>query len=113
MRVLVCGGRYFLDDVLLFRYLDDLHGRLHVDVLIHGAARGADSLAGQWANDRTVPVEVYPADWDRHRRRAGYLRNVQMLREGRPDLVVAFSGGIGTAMMVRLAGEAGVRVEEV
>jgi hypothetical protein len=43
---------------------------------------------------------------------AGYFRNVQMLEEGKPDLVVAFLGGKGTAMMVKIARAAGVEVRE-
>jgi hypothetical protein len=35
-----------------------------------------------------------------------------MLEEGQPDLVVAFEGGRGTAMMVKLAHDDGVPVEE-
>jgi hypothetical protein len=36
-----------------------------------------------------------------------------MLMEGKPDLVVGFPGGRGTAHMCRIAGEAGVEVIEI
>lgn len=61
---------------------------------------------------RRTSFKEFPADWDKYGKRAGYLRNVQMLDEGKPDLVVAFPGGKGTAMMVKLAKERGVRVIE-
>ena len=79
--------------------------------LIHGAARGADSLAGEWASTRAVPVKIFPADWQTHGRSAGHIRNAQMLREGKPDLVVAFPGGRGTADMVAKANAAGITVK--
>lgn len=75
---------------------------------------GADTLAGDWAHGFLIPVRSFPADWEeRHGKRAGPIRNQMMLEEGRPDLVVAFPGGTGTADMVRRAREAGVEVMEV
>ena len=110
MRLLVAGSRDLTDRAQVFRVLDWVHARTPVSVLIQGGARGADSLAKEWAESRGVPVESFPADWGKHGKRAGPLRNARMLREGCPDLVVAFSGGRGTADMVRQAEAAGVRV---
>jgi hypothetical protein len=50
------------------------------------------------------------ADWNTHGRAAGPIRNQRMLDEVKPELVVAFPGGRGTADMVRRAREAGVNV---
>lgn len=112
MRVLVCGGRDFNDyekmEWALSPFLNP-----EVTTIIHGAARGADSLAGRWAEEHGVPVEVYPADWDKYGKRAGYIRNVQMLNEGKPDVVLAMPGGKGTEMMVMLAEKAGVEVIKI
>lgn len=112
MRVLVCGGRDYDDAVTVDRVLDRVHSRRPITCVIHGGARGADSLAGAWAKRRGVRVEEYPADWKRYGRAAGMIRNAEMLRAGRPDRVVAFPGGRGTAGMKRLARTAGVPVEE-
>ena len=60
--------------------------------------------------DRGVPFDVYMADWKRLGRKAGPIRNQRMLVEGKPDLVVAFPGGKGTAGMVTLARNASVEV---
>jgi hypothetical protein len=78
--------------------------------IIEGGARGADKLARQWAEDRGVPVATYPAEWDRHGVSAGPIRNRQMLEDGKPDMVLAFPGGKGTANMVEQAHRAGVLV---
>jgi hypothetical protein len=53
------------------------------------------------------------AEWETLGRKAGPIRNERMLTEGKPDLVVAFPGGRGTAHMTRLAREAGVEVVEI
>ena len=79
MRVLVCGGRDYTDRGAVFAALDELHAREPIALLIHGAARGADSLGGEWAAARGVPVQAFPADWKKHGRAAGPKRNQQML----------------------------------
>jgi hypothetical protein len=79
-------------------------------VVIHGDARGADRLAGEIANAAGIPVESYPADWVKHGRAAGPIRNQLMLDVAKPDVVLAMPGGNGTADMVRRAKAAGVAV---
>lgn len=112
MRVLVTGGRHYSDQPALFATLDGVHASRAITAVIHGGASGADRLAGRWGQARGVSVEVYPADWDKHGRAAGPIRNQEMLGK-KPDLVVAFPGGKGTADMVRRAKAAGVKVVEV
>jgi hypothetical protein len=102
-RVLVCGGRDYDDRDQLFRILDAAHVANPIVCLIHGAARGADSLAADWALDRDVLCNAYPADWDRDGKAAGPIRNQRMLDEGKPHIVIAFPGGRGTADMIRRA----------
>lgn len=109
-RVLVCGGRDFSDYEKLREKLDFIHASRGITKIIHGAARGADSLAGRWAKENKVPCEEYPADWDRHGKAAGHIRNQEMLDKGKPTLVVAFDGGRGTANMKERAQAAEVKV---
>lgn len=112
MRVLVCGGRDFADAVFLNAELDRLHAEYRFTVLIEGCARGADQLAGLWADARGIRHLKFPADWHGLGRKAGPIRNEQMLREGKPNLVVAFPGGRGTAHMSGIARAAGLTVIE-
>ncbi|WP_218916547.1 SLOG family protein [Rubinisphaera brasiliensis] len=76
---------------------------------MHGDARGADRLAGEWAADRGVEVLACAANWKVHGRAAGPISNRRMLDES-PDLLVAFPGGRGTADMVKAAKKAGVKI---
>jgi hypothetical protein len=76
-------------------------------------ARGADSLAVRYAEQYKCPVEKFPALWDVHGRAAGPIRNQLMLDEGKPDLVLAFPGGRGTAHMIDIAEKAGVEVHRI
>lgn len=113
MKVLVCGGRAYSSGAQLYFVLDKLHAATPFTLLCHGGASGADTLAGYWARDRGVPVEVHAADWKRYGRAAGPMRNAEMLKKCEPDLVVAFPGGSGTADMLRRATKAGVTIQEV
>jgi hypothetical protein len=110
MKVLVCGGRDFSDWELVYRTLDNVHAKSPIKCVIHGAARGADSLAADWAHSRLVPARAFPADWKTDGRAAGPIRNQRMLVEGKPDSVIAFPGGRGTADMIKRAESAGLPV---
>lgn len=111
MKVLVCGGRDFNDAMTLGSWLGGIHkNNGPITLLIEGGARGADFMAKEFAKWMGIPVKTFEADWNRHGKRAGPLRNKQMLEEGKPDLVVAFEGGKGTANMVEQAKAAGVKV---
>ena len=110
MRVLVCGGHRFDDWEFIVSILDRVHARQPVTLLIEGGATNADNLARRWALARGIEVATYRADRDRYQDRAVAVRNAQMLREGRPELVVAFKGGRGTAHMVTIASAALVPV---
>lgn len=122
MRVLVCGSQDFWDGDFIYAKLDCLRPLFDSDapmVLLSGNAKGVDTMAEFWAEERGVPVEVFAADWAAFSKKAGLLhnermfRNERMLREGRPDVVVAFPGQWGTRHMIRIAREAGVPVVEI
>ncbi len=114
MRVLVCGGRDYYDRENLFYELTHLaEGDFRGFEIISGMARGADSLAVDFAKTYNLPLHTFPADWDKYGRSAGYIRNAQMLKEGNPDLVVAFPGGKGTTNMVSIAEGKGVKVVKI
>jgi len=108
--VLVCGGRKFTDADTVDRWLSML--RTRPTLVVHGGAGGADTLAHMWAKLNGVEARPYPADWTKLGPRAGPVRNQQMLDAEKPDLVLAFEGGRGTADMVRRARAAGVPVIE-
>lgn len=115
MRVLVCGGRDYPADAV-WQYLEHYAPAelgAPITVLIHGGATGADQAAAEWGHRASadgVKVIAFPANWRKYGKRAGHLRNQRMLAEGKPDAVIAFAGGRGTADMVARAEKAGVRV---
>lgn len=110
MKLLVCGSRDFNQKTILFQVLDELHNQYQIDHLVHGDARGADKMAGEWANERNIQVTPYPADWKKYKKAAGPIRNAYMLSHSKPDLVFSFPGGDGTEHMKTIAKAAGVKV---
>ena len=102
MKLLVCGGRDFYNDIMAWGVLDKIHAQEGVSVLIHGGAKGADRIAFEWAAEMQIPeIRQYNAQWENEGKKAGSVRNARMLRKSQPDAVVAFPGGTGTADMVR------------
>lgn len=91
-------------------------GGRQVHLLLHGGARGADAAIGRAAHQLGWASLVMPAQWQRHGRAAGPIRNRELLEQaiaravahstpGRhvSVLVVAFPGGAGTASLVQQA----------
>src|SRR6267142_3760750 len=109
MKILVCGGRDFTDKKLLFNTLDDLDTKFNLWAppdrygntlpsgleIISGGAKGADTLAIDYAIVNWCKFKEYKADWNKYRKAAGPIRNQQMLDEEKPDKVLAFPGGNG------------------
>jgi hypothetical protein len=112
MRVLVCGDRNWIDECTIERELENFVPSS--TTVIHGAARGADSIGGKIAKELGMAVEEYPALWDTHGKAAGPIRNRQML-DSKPDLVLAFHDNLeesrGTKHMVEIAKKAGIETK--
>lgn len=109
MKVLVTGSRDWPDPQVVHNALTDLAP----DLVIHGGCpTGADAHAEAYCMTTDTEQDVHPADWGRHGRRAGYLRNQDMVDE-RPDIVYAFikDDSKGASMTVDLARKAGLPVQ--
>lgn len=120
MKILVCGGRD-MDRVSAFNWLNSyaldeiahasgVCSDLRIERVIHGGCRGADEGAGDWAKSEHIPVVACPADWKKHGKSAGPIRNREMIRIHQPDYVIALPGGKGTADMIKAAESAGIPV---
>lgn len=120
MKVLICGSRNWDDAGIVRAVVRGLADELEAagdfaDLdIIEGGAKGADLAALHAAQSLGLEVREFRANWAEHGKAAGILRNQQMLDEGAPDMVWAFTDNLatsrGTADMVRRARKAGLPV---
>lgn len=127
MRVLIYGGRTWANpdafaegtqewEVARNEIVDsmdflDVFVPHSVTAIVSGMADGADTIGIAWAHNNSVHVEGHSPDWDTHGKRAGPIRNQEMLDSG-IDLAIEFPGGRGTADMRRRLEKAGVPIIE-
>jgi len=108
-RVLVCGSRDYTNVSKIKQEMEKLPPGT---IIIEGGALGADSIARQLAGTLNLQSIRFPAEWGKYGNRAGYIRNKQMLVEGKPTLVLAFfkdrHHSRGTTDMVRQARKEGI-----
>lgn len=111
MKTIVAGSRGFTNYSMMCEFLH--RNPWQITEVVSGTARGANQLGEKWASDMGIPIKKFPADWDTHGKRAGYLRNAEMAEYA--DALVAFWDGEsrGTKHMIDLANEAGLRVSIV
>ena len=98
MRVLFTGSRHWDNTAPVAAIINSLPAHA---VVVHGAARGLDTMVGRLAADKGLVVEAHPADWSRHGRSAGPIRNRHMASLG-ADICFAFpmAGSKGTKHMI-------------
>jgi hypothetical protein len=114
MRILICGDRNWTSLERIRQVVTVLHKKEFIDTVIEGEARGADTCGRIIAEELDIPVLKFPADWLKYGRAAGPIRNSEMLKIGRPNLVLAFHNDIlkskGTKNMCEIAKKAGISV---
>ena len=80
--LLVAGSRTVTDKKMMYRHLDKLlsvaKDKYKYILIVEGGAKGADSIAGEYARDRGYLLKVMPADWDKNGKAAGFIRNKAM-----------------------------------
>jgi len=87
LKVAVVGGRDFNNEQQLKNVLD----KLKPTHIVSGGARGADTLAKDYAIHNKIPMYEYLADWELHGKAAGPIRNKSIVKNS--DMVVAFWDG--------------------
>ena len=105
MKVIIAGSRTVTSQGLVDQAIKQ--SGFKIDEVVCGEARGVDTLGRRWAEKRSVPVKSFPADWAKHGKSAGFLRNKAMV-DYADALVAVTTGSVGTAHTIRLARECGL-----
>jgi len=115
--VLICGSRSLVDGKVPFSKANVLFAIEHyfpvpltnVEV-ITGGAKGVDSIAIEWAKRKGIPYRVFRPNWKRYGKRAGLIRNEQMVRIATHVLALWDGVSNGTAHTIVTAHKYGVPV---
>lgn len=120
MRILITGSRTWTDEDAISRAIFGVAqygtkpGFLNycqdITVVSGACPKGADAMAEQIAESAGMNVERHPADWNTHGKRAGFLRNAEMVALG-ADVCLAFikNGSKGATHTANLAEKAGIK----
>lgn len=115
--VCVTGGRDFDDPYLMAVTLGLTREHLGIRWLLHGGARGADRMAGLWAEKTGVSLRTLPARWKTDGDAAGPTRNEdmaqRMILEKPRCLCIAMPGGSGTLDMMMRCRDYGIPLIDV
>ena len=110
-KVIIAGSRSFTDYALLKAYADfKLSAVQDAIEVVSGGARGADALGERYAKEKGYWLTVFPADWQKYGKSAGYKRNSEMADYA--DALIAFWDGSsrGTKHMIDLAESKGLMI---
>lgn len=91
MKVIVAGSRSIEEFEIVDEILNSIQKTVNITKVISGTARGVDKLGEKWAHKNHVPIESFPADWNKYGKSAGYRRNAEMAVVG--DLLVCIWDG--------------------
>jgi len=111
MRVIIAGGRSFKDYNRLCDVCDYmLQNQTDIEI-VSGTAMGADKLGERYAQERGYKIARFPAEWDKHGRAAGFIRNEEMAKYS--NALIAFWDGHskGTGHMIDLAEKHGLKIK--
>ena len=111
MKVIIAGSRDFFDLEAMKVICDNLLETIPVDEFVSGTAKGADRTGEKYAEHKGIPVVKFPANWDKHGKIAGFIRNNEMADYA--HMLIAFWDGKspGTRHMIKVATEKGLQVE--
>lgn len=113
MKVIICGSRYLKDVALVARAVEAAPFRVDAtrDEIVVGGAGGVDSAALDWAwGHRCATIRNMPADWDKHGRKAGPIRNQEMVDYADACIAIPCPKSKGTWDTVRRAEAKGIPV---
>ena len=90
MKLAIIGSRTFTKYELLKETLEKYKSK--INLVVSGAAQGADSLGEKWALENNIKTLIFPADWNKHGKKAGFIRNEDIIKNC--DACIAFWDGV-------------------
>jgi hypothetical protein len=110
MKTIIAGGRDVTDCLIVRAAIVASGFDTEITEVVSGGARGVDAMGERWAREVGIPVRVFPADWDKHGKAAGPIRNGQMADYADALIAVWNGQSRGTSNMIEQAKAKGLRV---
>jgi len=108
MRTIIAGSRNIIDYSILIKAVNSLSW--NITSVVSGTARGVDHLGELYAEKKGIGLELYPADWDKYGKSAGYKRNELMADNAEALLAIWDGQSKGTKHMIDIAKRKGLEV---
>ena len=102
MRTIIAGSRTLDDRLGIFALLDRSYPFV-ISEVVSGCARGVDQIGEDWARSKGLPVRLFPANWEKYGKAAGYLRNEEMAKHASALIAIWDGESKGTKHMIDLA----------
>lgn len=100
MKTIIAGCRDFTNYPHLKQTVDEFRKTNTITEIVSGGARGADAMGEQYAVEYNIPLKIYPADWEKHGRAAGPIRNRHMAEYGDQLIAIWDGKSRGTKNMI-------------
>lgn len=98
MKIIVAGSRGILDIDTVTAAIAS--SGFEVTGVVSGHAHGVDKLGEYWASCRAIPVTLFPAEWKKHGKSAGAIRNVTMAHNADALIAIWDGSSRGTKHMI-------------
>ena len=101
MKTIIAGSRTITNYRIVVAAIKKIDWE--ITTIISGCANGVDKLGEQWARENNIPIQHFPAEWERHGKSAGFIRNKKMADEANAVIAIWDGKSAGTAHMINIA----------
>lgn len=108
MRTIIAGSRNIFDYDLLLDAIENCGWE--ITEVVSGTAQGVDRLGEHWANENNIKLRRFPANWNKHGRSAGPIRNKEMANYSEALIALWDGNSCGTEHMIKEAKKCGLKI---
>ena len=108
MKVIIAGPRYVTDFGIVKQAIEA--SGFNITQVVSGGARGVDTLGEIWARANGIKFVRFPADWNKHGKSAGPIRNQEMAKYADALVVIIFPNSKGSTNMFHVGNRNGLKI---
>lgn len=98
MRTIIAGSRTITSYELIPQVAQ--YSEYPITEVVSGGATGVDSLGEKFAKDNGIDLVIFPANWNKYFKRAGYIRNQKMANYAECLIAIWDGSSKGTKHMI-------------